>query len=86
VADILNRRAREQRLRRLAQQQGLRLEKSRSRTPQTKGYGGYQLWNAQHTTVICGGIPFAYCATLDEIEDFLRQLPPIPTLPMPEER
>jgi hypothetical protein len=43
MANTRNRRAREQQVRRLAQQQGLRLEKSRIRTPQARGYGGYRL-------------------------------------------
>jgi hypothetical protein len=82
MANTRNRRAREQQVRRLAQQQGLRLEKSRIRTPQARGYGGYRLWTAEHTAVVYGGIPYQYGATLDEIERFLRDLPP---LPMPEE-
>jgi hypothetical protein len=68
-----NNRAREQRVRRLARRYGLRLEKSRLRTPQARGDGGYRLCNAQHAAVVYGGIPFEYCATLDEIERFLRQ-------------
>jgi hypothetical protein len=71
-------RAQEQRVRRLAHQHGLRLEKSRIRTPQARGYGGYRLWNAPHTAVAYGGIPYPYSATLDDIKDFLTQLPPRP--------
>jgi hypothetical protein len=79
------RRAREQHVRRLARQQGFRLEKSRIRTPQARGYGGYRLVDVQHNLVAYGGIPYMYCATLHEIERFVRQLPPIPTIAMPEE-
>lgn len=75
-------RAREQRVRRLAQQHGLRFEKSRTRTPQALGYGGYRLFDVSHNAVMYGGIPIESCATLDEIDHFLRHLPP---LPMPEE-
>jgi hypothetical protein len=74
-------RAREQRLRCLARRYGLRLEKSRVRTPQARGYGGYWLCNAQHAAVVYGGIPFEYCATLDAIERFLRR--PLPEDPHP---
>jgi hypothetical protein len=75
MANTPNRRAREQRVRRLAHQQGLRLEKSRIRTPQARGYGGYRLVDVPHNAVAYGGIPYPYCATLDEIERFLR--PPL---------
>jgi hypothetical protein len=54
-----NRRAQEQRLRRLAQRLGLRLQKSRIRTPEARGYGGYMLINVQHNAVVYGGIPYA---------------------------
>jgi hypothetical protein len=73
-----NNRARERRLRRLAQQYGLRLEKCRIRTLQARGYGGYRLFDVQHQAVAYGGIPYAYCATLDNIEHFLTQLPSRP--------
>jgi hypothetical protein len=79
MANNLNTRAREQRLRRLAHRHGLRLEKSRIRTPKASGYGGYRLVDVQHNAVVYGGIPSHYGATLDEIERFVRQLPPIPT-------
>jgi hypothetical protein len=76
MANNLNRRAREQQLRRLARRYGLRLEKSRIRTPRARGYGGYRLFDVEHQAVVYGGIPYEYCATLDEIERFLRQ--PLP--------
>jgi hypothetical protein len=78
MAHTLNRRAQEQRLRRLAQRHGLRVEKSRRRTPQTEASGGDRLVDVRHNAVVYGGIPHAYGATLDEIEHFLGQLPPRP--------
>jgi hypothetical protein len=75
MANHLNRRAREQQLRRLARRYGLRLEKSRIRTPQARGYGRYRLIDVQRHAVVYGGIPDEYSATLDEIERFLR--PPL---------
>jgi hypothetical protein len=86
MAHNRNSRAREQQVRRLARRYGLRLEKSRIRTPQARGYGGYRLFDVPHNAVVYGGIPDAYCATLDEIERFLRQLPPLPIILTPEER
>jgi hypothetical protein len=79
MANTLNTRAREQRLRRLAHRHGVLLEKSRLRTPEARGYGGYRLVDVPHNAVVYGGIPSNYAATLDEIERFVRQLPPIPT-------
>jgi hypothetical protein len=76
MADNLNSRARERQLRRLAQRRGLRLEKSRIRIPQARGYGGYRLFDVQYNAIVYGGIPYEYCAMLDEIERFL--LPPLP--------
>jgi hypothetical protein len=75
MANTSNRRAREQRVRRLAQRLGWRLQKSRIRTPQARGYGGYMLIDVQHHAVVYGGIPYEYGATLDAIERFLE--PPL---------
>ena len=84
IPDPLNSRVREQRVRRLAHRHGLRLEKSRIRSPHAKGYGGYRLVEVPHHTVVYGSIPHAYGATLDDIEHFLTQLQPLPT-PSPDE-
>jgi hypothetical protein len=43
-----------------------------------EGSGGYRLVEVQHHAVVYGGIPYEYCATLDDIEHLLTQLPPIP--------
>jgi hypothetical protein len=59
IADNLNSRARERQLRRLAQRHGLRLEKSRIRTPQARGYGGYSLFDVQHNAIVYGGVPLS---------------------------
>lgn len=71
---------RENRLRRMAQRQGLRLEKSRRRDPRALDYGGYWLidgpasngtnWRAR--TVIVGG---EYGVDLDTIEQALNERP-----------
>jgi hypothetical protein len=68
--------ARENRLRRLARRQDLRLEKSRTRNPDAPSYGRYSLvdgrpldgsnWRVRQD--VCGG---EYGATLDEIEAWL---------------
>jgi hypothetical protein len=59
---------RENRLRRMAQRQGLRLEKSRLRDWRALGYGGYMLIEVYSNWAVYGSYPYAYSATLDEIE------------------
>ena len=64
---------RENRLRRMAQRQGLRLEKSRRRDPRAVDYGGYMLINDDGNFAVYGSSPMAYCASLDDIEAVLQQ-------------
>jgi hypothetical protein len=64
---------RENRLRRMAQRQGLRLVKSRLRDPRAIGYGGYMLVDAAMNTVVCGEIDSAQALDLDEVEAYLSQ-------------
>lgn len=59
---------RENRLRRMADRQGLRLEKSRRRDPRALDYGTYRLVNAQTGTVESWGDSSLYGMTLDDIE------------------
>ena len=79
MAHPRHRKTREQQVRRLAHRYGFRLEKSRRRTPQARDYGRYRLVDVPRHTVVYGGIPDDYSATLDDIEHFLRHLPPRPT-------
>ena len=62
---------REDRLRREAAKVGYRIEKSRSRNPRSVEYGGYMLIDDKMNAVVIGGHPFAYNATLDDIETWL---------------
>lgn len=69
--------ARENRARRLAEAQGLRLQKSRRRNPKMVGFGGYQLVDAETDAMIFGGWPIErwdFRATLEEIEPALEIL------------
>ena len=67
-------RVRENRLRRMAERQGLRLVKSRRRDPRAIDDGTYMLVNAQINGVAAGtagtGRPNF---TLDDVENYLRQ-------------
>ena len=59
---------RENRLRRMARRQGLRLIKSRTRDPRALDYGGYWVRNSRHAAAY-GPIPEGF--TLDQVERFL---------------
>jgi hypothetical protein len=60
--------AREHRLRRAARSRGYRLVKSRRKG--TAG-SGYLVIDAEHDSVVVGGVPIAFSATLDQVESFL---------------
>ena len=59
---------RENRLRRMAERQGLRLERSRRRDPRALDYGSYQLVEVLTNTVAASGGPNGFGLTLDEVE------------------
>jgi hypothetical protein len=63
----------ENRLRRVAQRRGYRLTKSRVRDKAAPGYGGYMLIAAFGNLVMLGADPYSFCATLDDVEDYLNQ-------------
>ena len=67
---------RENRLRRMAERQELRLVKSRRRDPRALGYGGYMLvdWNNR---AVAGEVDSDRALELDEVEAWLdRKIPP----------
>jgi hypothetical protein len=64
-------RVRENRLRRMAQRQGYRLERSRRRDPRAIDYGGYQLIDIETSGVVFSQPPLEHPADLDDIERFL---------------
>jgi hypothetical protein len=65
---------RENRLRRMAQRQGLRLEKSRRRDRRALGYGTYMLVDPHTNTIEAGDHQHGYGMTLVEIERALNTL------------
>jgi hypothetical protein len=71
---VTKEKVRENRVRRMAQRQGLRLERSRSRDPQTDIYGTYHLVDPNRNLVLWGDRD-AYGLSLDEIEIALRDKP-----------
>ena len=60
------------RMRRLAKPRGLRLVKSRCRTPEAIEFGGCMLVN-DDGVIEHGGTPSFYCINLDEAEAYLAQ-------------
>lgn len=61
---------RENRLRRMAQRQGLQLVKSRRRDPRAIGYGGFMLVDDRNVAVY-GEVDSARALDLDQVEDYL---------------
>ena len=66
---------REKRLRRAADRQGLRLERSRRRDPRALGFGTYRLTDARTGGVVAAGSEGGYGLTLDQVEDYLTRDP-----------
>jgi hypothetical protein len=63
---------RENRLRRMAERQGLRLEKSRRRDPRAIDYGRYMLVNAELNAAVAGTTATGrHEFTLDDVEAWL---------------
>ena len=62
---------RENRLRRMADRQGLVLQKSRRRDPQAIDYGGWQITDGNNWLVFGERAGRGYGASLDEIEEWL---------------
>lgn len=65
---------RENRLRRAADRQGLRLSKSRSRDPQAIDYGLYALVDVQTNGLVHPALAdrWTHALTLDEVEEWLK--------------
>lgn len=61
-------RTRESRLRRMAERQGLQLQKSRRRDPRAWDYGTYQLVDVATNAIVAYGNQNGYGLSLDAIE------------------
>lgn len=68
-----NLKVRENRIRRMAERQGLLLQKSKRRDPKAIDYGGYMLVDARTNSVVLGSTSFAFSADLDEVEAHLNK-------------
>ncbi len=63
---------RENRLRRMAERQGLAVQKSRRRDPHAYDFGTYMLVDPASNTVVACGLQSGYGMSLDDIERYLR--------------
>ncbi len=66
---------RENRLRRMAERQGLGLLKSRRRDPHANDFGRFMIYDAEKNYLVAGGWPVSYSLDLDDVEDFLTNPP-----------
>ena len=64
---------RENRLRRMAQRQGLVLARSRRRDPRALDFGTYMLLDAETSAVVARGSDRGYGLTLDDVEQQLQK-------------
>ena len=62
---------RENRLRRMAERQGLAVCKSKRRDPRAVDYGLYHILDTSNNSLIAGAWPNDYSMTLDEVEEWL---------------
>lgn len=65
--------AREMRLRRMADRRRLRLEKSRSRDPRAYDFGTYHLVDPRVNTIVAGNTSDGYGLSLDDVERALTE-------------
>src|SRR4051812_8684378 len=72
VTEETQEKVRENRLRRMAERQGFRLVKSKTRDPRAIGFGGWIVVNSATNIVEAGGNLFL---SIDEVEEFLTQEP-----------
>ena len=64
---------RENRLRRMAQRQGLVLSRSRRRDPRALDFGTYMLLSAKTSAVVAQGVESGYGLSLDDVEQQLQK-------------
>ncbi len=62
---------REKKLRRMAERQNLKLQKSPENHPHANGFGLYRLVEPDIGAEVTGSGPMEYSMTLDEVENFL---------------
>jgi len=55
----------------MAERQGMQLIKSRRRDPKAIDFGGYMLVDIATNAAVIGGSPYAYSASLEDVERHL---------------
>jgi hypothetical protein len=71
MATDIDEKVRENRLRRAAERQGLKLVKSRRRDPRALGYGGYMIIDPDLNAVVAGELDSSQALDLDQVEAWL---------------
>jgi hypothetical protein len=71
ASNITSGKVRENRLRRMAERQGLALHKSRRRDPLALDYGTYQLVDPYRNALVAGDTNHGYGLDLDDVEEHL---------------
>ena len=64
----------EARVRRRARGVGYVVRKCRSRNPERLGFGGYMLIDASLNVIVFGGHPYAYSATIEDIDAYFNPM------------
>ncbi len=64
----------ERRVRRIAVRHGLHILKAQKPDTKVLQHGGYMLRDAESFKIVFGDQPYAYCADLDELEEYLDKL------------
>jgi hypothetical protein len=71
MATDIDEKVRENRLRRAAERQGLKLVKSRRRDRRALGYGGFMIVDANLNVVVAGELDSGRALDLDQVERYL---------------
>jgi hypothetical protein len=69
--------ARESRLRRLAERRGLALEKSKRRNREAPDFGRFRLVDVIENRHVFGGEPFAFSASVDQVQEWFEEHPEV---------
>jgi hypothetical protein len=69
--EMAEEKVRENRLRRMAERQGLALHKSRRRDPRALGFGGYMIVDVATNAIVAGELDSPRALTLEEVEQYL---------------
>ena len=70
---MTNEKQNEERFRGRLARRGFLLRKSRSRTPEHLGYGGYLIMDVATNSVVAGAWPYAFSMDIGDVEAFMAE-------------